>query len=437
LTPDIHRWTGREVQALRDALRLTKRSFAAKLGVSHRTVTNWEENRVKIAPFSASLLDRLTEGADLTAVRRFAELVDRPRNDVATAACDVGSSDDPEEIRRLLARVAEVTLGTAVLDPDSWMRPMPDSIAPLPSQIGRNDVARLASVTAGLYDLDYRHGGGCCREAVVAQVRWAQSLLRSDFGEDVGHLLHVALADLHILAGWTSFDVGLGAAARQHFGRALEQAKHANEPALMAKVLYCLGRLHLHRNWLSDALKFFQLGQIAAVESGSEIAVAMVCANEAWTYALLGNSSQATKSATRAEDEFVRGRADTAPRWVSFFGEADLDASIATALACVPDPTDRQRAAAIEGFERSLAARGPGTSRSRAFELASLATVHLQDGNLDQGTRLGNEAIDLAEQIRSARVVDRLGPLHLQARRRPTNADAQDLAARIATLQDV
>jgi hypothetical protein len=57
----------------------------------------------------------------------------------------------------------------------------------------------------------------------------------------------------------------------------------------------------------------------------------------------------------------------------------------------------------VNGFTRSLTNRGPEMARGRAFELTALATVHLQNGDLDEGVRLGRQAADLAEQVRSAR----------------------------------
>jgi transcriptional regulator with XRE-family HTH domain len=344
-------------------------------------------------------------------------------------------SDEPEETRRLLAHVAEVTIGAAVLDAESWSREFEPATAPVPERVGMPDVARLESITRGLRALDYQHGGGSCRDAVAAQVQWAQRWLRADYSDAVARRLHLALADLHNLAGWTSFDVGLYPPARRHFARALEQAKHANEPSLVAKVLYCMGRLHLHHNHVLDALKFFQLGQIAAQESGCELAVAMLCANEAWAYALLGKPQQAFKSIGRAQDEFARADLAEAPAWVRFFGSADLYASIAMTRAFLPESTAKQRAEAVAGFTRSLSERGSEMARSRAFELTALAKVHLQEGDLDHGAKIGHQAVDLAEQVRSIRVVDRTAPLLAEAERHPTHADVRSLAERIATLR--
>ena len=297
------------------------------------------------------------------------------------------------------------------------------------------DVLRLESVTSGMRALDYQHGGGVCRDAVVAQVRWAHELLRTDHSDEVGRRLYQALADLHSLAAWTSFDVGLHRAAAHHFVRALEQAKHAEEPALVAKMLYGMGRLQLHRGLVVDGLKFLQLGQLAAQESGCGLAVAMLCANEAWAYALLGQPQQAFKSIGRAQDEFTRADPAEAPVWVRFFSSADLDALIAMTYAFLPEPTAVHRAEAVTRFNRSIAARGTEMARSQAFELAGLAMLHLHDGDLDVGTAVGNQAVQLAFQVRSTRVIDRLEPLLATAERHRANADVRELSDRIATLR--
>lgn len=351
------------------------------------------------------------------------------------AVCQATAPDEREDARRLLARAAEITIGAAVINGAAWWQPVETAMAPAPAQIGHVDVDRLEGITAELRRLDHRYGGGACRDAVVAQVRWSQQLLLADSHEDVGRRLHLALADLHNLAGWTSFDVGLYAPARRYFTRALEQAKYVGEPSMVAKSLYCLGRLHLHRGWPADALRFFQLGQLAAQESGSDLAAAMLCANEAWAYAHLGDSGQATRSMGRAEDQFSRADQATAPAWVRFFGEADVYASAAMVHATAPVRTDRTRQQAVVGFARSLGSRGPEVARSRAFELTALATVHLESGDLDEGVRLGHQAADLAEQVRSVRITDRMAPLHAEATRHRQRSDLADLAERIATLR--
>ncbi|MEU4835431.1 helix-turn-helix transcriptional regulator [Streptosporangium sp. NPDC023615] len=354
-----------------------------------------------------------------------------------------GRGDDPaaldEQVRRLLAHAAQVTIGAAAGDAGGWGEPLPRTETPVPHRIGMADVEQVESVTRALRALDYRYGGGVCRDAVVAQLAWSQRLLGASCPESVTLRLHRALADQHNLAGWTSFDAGLYGSATGHLARALEQAKYARSSSLAANVLYRMGRVHLHRARILDALRFFQLGQICAQDAGCERTVAMLFANEAWAYALLGDAELALKSISRAGDELARAHDRDSPAWVSFFGSADLDATTGMVHADLaqthPEGHRDGHLGVAEGFlTRALGGRDPDMARSRAFELTALATVRLRAGDMTAGVANGHEAVALATRIRSARIADRLAPLQAVAMMRP-HGDAQDLARRISAVR--
>ncbi|GII06261.1 XRE family transcriptional regulator [Planomonospora parontospora subsp. parontospora] len=343
-----------------------------------------------------------------------------------------GDGDEDEKVRRLLARAAQVSIGAAVEDTEGWTQPLPLVQTPVPQKIGLADVEQIEAVTRTLRALDYQHGGGICRDAVVAQLAWSQQLLHATCSPQVALRLHQALADQHNLAGWTSFDVGLYGPARNHLARALEQAKHAGNPSLAANVLYRMGRVHLHCDRLRDALRFFQLGQICAQDASCERTVAMLCANEAWAYALLGDAELALKSLHRAQDEFARSCDHPFPVWVSFFGPADLDALSGMVHAGL---TDDHLDVAVEFLTTALRQREASMTRSRAFELTALATVQLRAGEMGSGIGNGHHAVVLATQIRSKRIIDRLAPLHATATNLVSDSDARDLAQRITTVR--
>ncbi|MEO3807503.1 helix-turn-helix transcriptional regulator [Sphaerisporangium sp. B11E5] len=346
-------------------------------------------------------------------------------------------ADDDERVRRLLAHAAQVTIGAVTPETGDWSRPLARTGTPVPLRIGEAEVEQVETVTEALRALDYRYGGGACRDAVVAQLAWSQNLLRADCSEQVRHRLHRALADQHNLAGWTSFDTGLYDDACRHFTRALEQAKYAGDPSLAANVLYRLGRVHLHRHRIGDALRFFQLGQICAQDASCELTVALLCANEAWAYALLGDERLALKSIRRAEDEFARSDRPAAPAWVRFFGEADLDAAGGMCHAGLADAHERHLAPAAELLLRSVAGRDQDMARSKVFELIALATVRLRLGDIEGGLRDGHEAVTLTARVRSARALDRLSPLDKAAAALGTRTDARELRRRIADLRAV
>jgi len=69
----VSTWSGREARALREALRLSVRGFAAYLGVNERTVTKWEAGGISARPRPdlQAALDTALEQASGEAVARF------------------------------------------------------------------------------------------------------------------------------------------------------------------------------------------------------------------------------------------------------------------------------------------------------------------------------------------------------------------------------
>ncbi|MFI9643959.1 helix-turn-helix domain-containing protein [Micromonospora sp. NPDC051925] len=76
----VGRWTGREVRALREALRMSVRAFAEHLGVTMTTVADWEHRTAPAPPRLAaqSLLDQALTLADTNSTARFRLLLDTP-----------------------------------------------------------------------------------------------------------------------------------------------------------------------------------------------------------------------------------------------------------------------------------------------------------------------------------------------------------------------
>ncbi|MGH3786383.1 MAG: helix-turn-helix domain-containing protein [Pseudonocardiaceae bacterium] len=347
---------------------------------------------------------------------------------VGTTDNALAEEDESVKRRKLLAHGAAVLFGTAVLGADrgQWL-PSPAQ-TPAPSHIGMTDVKQVEAATRAMRALDYQFGGGACRDAVVAQLSWAQRLLGASGKDEVRQRLFRALGDLQNLAGWTTFDVGLLDSSRSHFASALEFAKQSGDSGLLSNIMYRIGRVYLHRGAANDALKWFQLGQIAAQDSGSELAVAVLCGNEAWAYAMLGDDVQAKKMLGRSRDELARANLAEAPDWARFYNETDMYAMTGTVHneLAVFDP--RHATAAISAFGQALNRYDDAMSRSQAFSLTMLATSHLRQGDVDHGVHVGRKALRMATAVKSQRVTDRLKPLEIEAARRSYNSDSRDLS---------
>jgi DNA-binding transcriptional regulator YiaG len=87
----VGRWTGREIRALREALRMSVRVFAEYIGMSTAAVSGWEHRHEPSAPTLAAqaLLDQALKLADPDAKTRFGLILAAPGSAGATCAPQV------------------------------------------------------------------------------------------------------------------------------------------------------------------------------------------------------------------------------------------------------------------------------------------------------------------------------------------------------------
>ena len=429
----------REVSTIYKLLRrkgVSQRQIAAYTGQSQSEVSEILKGRQVMA---YDVLVRIADGLGVPRGYMGLAYDEVTAARVVAGTRDAPEAEEPENVKRrkFLAHAAAVAVGAHVLGADSGSWVSNPVLTPAPGRIGMTDVRQVEAATRALRSLDYQYGGGFCRDAVVAQLSWGQQMLSASGSDVVKQRLHVALADLHNLAGWTSFDIGLIDSARNHFGRALELAKAGNSNQLVANILYRMGRVYLHKEAPDDALKMFQLGQIAAQESGSELAVAVICANQAWAYAMMGHEDQTMKLIGRTRDEFARAGGGDAEDWVKFFNEDDVYAMIGTVHTVLAQQVDAKHTKyAIPALQRAISSYGDDMARSKTFNLSFLATNHLLDGDIDHGAKIGHQAVDLAAHLKSRRVKDRLLPLKEEADKRRNYSDARELSDTIARFYD-
>jgi hypothetical protein len=351
-------------------------------------------------------------------------------------AASLSAADDRDEVLALLSRAANATIAFSPVDVTGLWQPVDDVMAPAPSRIGMSDVAHLEAVTDMMRRVDYAHGGGACRDAIAAQARWSDQLLTAEMADDVRTRLLVALADLHGLVGWTSFDLGMLSSARAHTARALDLARAGDDWGLTTDILFTMARLHLHAGMSAEGLRFLQLGHVAAQTSGSGVMVSMICVNMAWAYALLDDRAQMDRSLVRAADELAAADRSRTPPCAWYYDEGELFAMTGTAQSALPSAGAPLLEDGRLNLERASAERGHEHPRSSALALPLQAVTSLRLGDTAAAVAFGNEAADAAGQINSVRVLDRLTPL-AAALGTSDVGEAQDLRARIHALQGV
>ncbi|MEV6877076.1 hypothetical protein [Amycolatopsis sp. NPDC051128] len=278
--------------------------------------------------------------------------------------------------------------------------------------MGLTDVRRLEDVVAELRARDYRYGGGACSEDIEARLPAAVELLSGTMREPVMVRLCAAVADMYNFAGWTNFDEDHPAAAQAAFARALELAVEGGNDGLRANIHYRTGRLRLHYGAVDAALAEFALGQEAALLAHSELAQAILSANQAWACAKKADVTAAVTHLRHARTEFAAAEGIEPEPWAAFFGATDLAAMIGTVHAELAQVVDvRYGRAGIPALTDAIAGYGPDMARSRSLTVIWLATVHALDGDLDVAAEVGREAVEVVAALRSPRSRQRLRTL--------------------------
>ncbi|QNE18277.1 helix-turn-helix transcriptional regulator [Kribbella qitaiheensis] len=397
----------RDIQALFQFLRsrgFSRSAIAAASGLTESRVRNIAQGRTLVTSYD--VLVRIADGFG----------IDRGLLGVGSTASGGPHREvavDPGAGPGFVGSLAALAVGPAPAELAGYLSSTRPDAATAPSVVSAATVELIRTIRDQHRQIDAAHGGGSCRSSVVSYLTWASGMLASRFEtEKVEADFKAVLSDMYQVAGWSSHDLGDHAAARHYLTAGLVLAREINELALIAGGFYRLGRVSIHQGRAQEALRLWQLGQIVAQDSGNLSAVAVLHANEAWAYAMLGSGDRVCDSLARAKEELGRIDADTVPAWARFFlAPADLDGISGVIYGCLAAHQEhRARFAplAIEHAERAYAKRGPGEERSRTFDAISVATGYILDAQPEPATTAGHTAVDLVVATDSARATDRL-----------------------------
>jgi hypothetical protein len=262
-------------------------------------------------------------------------------------------------------------------------------------------------------------------EVLSAAVEWASKLLGVPGAEPVTRALTVAVAELHIEAGWAGFDAWRYDRAMHHFTAALKLANQVKDAYLQAIALIYAGhatREHGHRN---DALKMLQVGLIKAEQIPRDEQRAVVvgeigrAAVQATAYEEIASVLADLDDLDGAEAEIATGRELWSATRADHFGDLDRPAALLALRRGHLDVAEPLAAASVGRWE--------GINRvGHAKSSIVLATVHVRAGE-PSGLPLVHGAITSVRKLSSVEVRRRLQPLAAALKARP-GRDAQDLA---------
>ena len=410
-------------QLLKDA-GLTQRTIAELTGQSQSEVSEILAGRKVL---SYDVLVRITNG--LAIPRGLMGLSFGAYHGEGTVASPPEGVDVEMLRRRLIAlggglavRAPVAKLGELL----SHLVELPDpSPVPLPSRLSGVHVVKVRDLTRRLHEAGRTYGSD--PEVSSAAAAWASKLLDVPGTEPLKRALMIAVAELHLEAGWAGgFDGGLYDRAILHFTRALTLATEAGDAYWQALALNWAGLATMELVDPDEGLKLLQVGAVTAagipsddqrttgVGVGAGTAVrAQALADSATAYARLGHPQAADTALGRSRELWQPTPADPA---------GDLD-QVAARLEL-----DRGRFDAAEPFAAASVRRWEGISnqRARTYSAVVLATVHVRAGE-PRGLALAHGAVTAAAKLTSVRARKQLEPLAaaLEARR---GSDAEQLA---------
>ncbi|WP_405180830.1 hypothetical protein OG225_06410 [Nocardia sp. NBC_01377] len=296
------------------------------------------------------------------------------------------------------------------------------------------DADDIQSTTARLRTLDQQRGGFAVADSAAELLRSTADLRKLCRHDTADQEILVASADLARLIGWASHDAGDQYRARQYATLSLVFARRAGADSLVASILYVLGRISLIERDPRTALRMFQLGQLPAQDAADSGESARLYANEAWAHAMLGDQNRMHFALARAEDEITRVGDIVAPWTRVFFTPGEftgIQAVIYNEYATTaPRPiAERYTRAAIDNARASLQASAPSRpARSILFDNITAASAHFRLGEIDTGLSFASTAIEMAEQVTSARVADRLANMVRCATHASPRSDVHDMS---------
>ncbi|MGH3852622.1 MAG: helix-turn-helix domain-containing protein [Pseudonocardiaceae bacterium] len=459
----VQRWTGAQTTALRQAMRLSIRAFAAHLGVDARTVNKWEARgaTITLLPDNQALMDTALRRASEEVKTRFTQAADSSTPELRTLAPsaalnDVNESSHPltELAGLLLAHLAATSAGTAgPTDQETHAHQLADYLATWAANVNRRGLLYLLPGIAGGYpvvtrtgsetttpgldvhpvehfqqmrkvlmDNDNMFGARSVVLSVQEQISTLQRLRQDYRGVDRQKLLHVQtqFADL---CGWLYQDSGDYHAAAYWLGRALELAHMCDDQDAIAFILARRSQLAADMGDPAEALDAAEAAlRMAPQASGRVVTIATAFA--AHGHALRRNGANCERFYVEAQDLFGRLETDPSCPWALLLDRSYIEVQRARSLTFLGE-----YGAAVDSFHRAIADLPCGYRRDRGVYLAREAIAHLGNGDADQASTVGLQALDIGAETRSARIIGELK--HLDAAlgkclSSPSAADFQD-----------
>ncbi|MGH3868682.1 MAG: hypothetical protein ACRDQ4_21695 [Pseudonocardiaceae bacterium] len=420
----VERWTGAETKALRQAMRLSIRAFAAHLGVDARTVNKWEARgaTITLLPDTQALMDTALSRAPDDVKTRFTQTLNSSGQQQPTNPTE-------REVNEALSRS-----GAVPTDPQDRERV---ALATRhPRRVDAATVSALAVVLAATRRLEDQLGSA----AVLPGIRDIRALVHSllaDARSPIRDRVGALAGELHQYLGWLLAETGHTDQARAELDAALALGVEIDDPDLTSLALSFKG----HLAWmLDDSQEVIALSR--AARHDGRVFVAQHAYNayqEARGWAMAGEPAEVDRilgHADKLAERAVARQADTPPN-LYWYGPAFFTLQRGLTWHTLGDARFAERAVAelTKGLHEL-----PDTERDS--EWAAIFTVAAAEalttaGDAERAIEQARHALTVCCATRSTRLAHVLRRAHTQMRDTwPTHAAVRDLGDEMRSLSD-
>lgn len=288
----------------------------------------------------------------------------------------------------------------------------------------------LQQTTDSLRAMDASTGSGTLAELGDAHLAFLKRLVQqASYGEETGRRLAAIIADTATQAGWFTFDSGDHDGTQGYLLAALRAAKASGDVRLGAGALSYMA---IH-GYSTGSPRNAVIAASAAREKVKGLDApaleAMLLTRQARGHAKLGEQEEAVAALGQAAELCARGRSEQDPRWLYWINAGEIHGQSGSCYLDLGAPDK-----AVASFTKARKALNPAEQRTRGLFLSRAASAHIREGDIDAGCATAHEALDLAEQLQSARLNEHIESMLADLQPVSHTPYARDLLERAAVV---
>lgn len=377
---------------------MSLREFADHLGVSHRTVSKWEQAGAarEPRPHMQAILDTALARADDAAKARFTQ-AEASNPSPGTTRRGHRQAPDRRQFLQTLGAVGAAGMGASL---DGIAHEL-EALAPR-STVSEADIARLRSAGEFFSSWSHAHGSEQIGHAVSSEMSRAANLLKLPCPPRLRPELLAAVGQLGVATGALLFDSHQHQLADRVLAFATACAEDGGDWHLRAKSLSWRARQAV---WVGDAEGALTLSELGLVRRDRLTATeqAMLFTAVARAHGRRGDVDATLQAVGEADDAFARADPGNDVPWMAYYDHAQHCGDTGHALAELAvhgvrvEDTSRRLATAVEGHPDSYI-------RSRAISGFKLAALTMRTGDPDHAVEIAQSAVGDAAGVLSKRL---------------------------------